>query len=66
LRPIYCQCRGKTSKFVAQQAVHSHGGIGMTEELAVGHYFRRLTAFGNLYGYRRHHVRRFAELGMAN
>ena len=57
---------GKTSKFVAQQAVQIHGGIGMTEELAVGHYFRRLTAFGNLYGDRRHHVRRFAELGMAS
>lgn len=57
---------GKASRFVAQQAVQIHGGIGMTEELDVGHYFRRLTAFGNLYGDRRHHVRRFAELAMAD
>jgi alkylation response protein AidB-like acyl-CoA dehydrogenase len=57
---------GKASKFVAQQAVQIHGGIGMTEELDVGHYFRRLTAFGNLYGDRRHHVRRFAELAAAD
>lgn len=57
---------GKASKFVAQQAVQIHGGIGMTEELDVGHYFRRLTTFGNLYGDRRHHVRRFAELAVAD
>ncbi len=52
----------KASKFVAQQAVQLHGGIGVTEELDVGHYFRRLTAFGNLFGDRLHHLRRFAAL----
>lgn len=57
---------GKTSRFIAQQAVQIHGGIGMTEELDVGHYFRRLTAFGNLYGDRAHHLRRFAGLPAAN
>ncbi len=52
----------KSSKFVAQQAVQLHGGIGVTEELDVGHYFRRLTAFGNLFGDRLHHLRRFAAI----
>ena len=52
----------KSSKFVAQQAVQLHGGIGVTEELDVGHYFRRLTAFGNLFGDRDHHLQRFAAL----
>ncbi len=52
----------KASKFVAQQAVQLHGGIGVTEELDIGHYFRRLSAFGNLYGDRLHHLRRFAAL----
>lgn len=52
----------KASKFVAQQAVQLHGGIGVTEELSIGHYFRRLTAFGNLFGDREHHLRRFATL----
>lgn len=52
----------KASKFVAQQAVQLHGGIGVTEELDIGHYFRRLTAFGNLYGGRVHHLRRYAAL----
>ncbi|WP_370305436.1 acyl-CoA dehydrogenase family protein [Sinimarinibacterium flocculans] len=51
---------GQSSKFVAQQSVQLHGGIGVTEELDVGHYFRQLTAFGSLYGSREHHLRRFA------
>ncbi|MGJ8670695.1 MAG: acyl-CoA dehydrogenase family protein [Oceanococcus sp.] len=55
----------KASKFVAQQAVQLHGGIGVTEELDIGHYFRRLTAFGNLLGDRRHHLQRFAEIDKA-
>jgi pimeloyl-CoA dehydrogenase small subunit len=32
---------GQASKFVSQNAIQLHGGIGMTEEYAVGHYFRR-------------------------
>ena len=52
----------KASKFVAQQAVQLHGGIGVTEELDIGHYFRRLTAFGSLFGDRNYHLRRFAAL----
>lgn len=51
---------GKASKFVAQQAVQLHGGIGVTEELDVGHYFRQLTAFGTRFGDRDHHLERFA------
>lgn len=38
----------KTGRFVAQQAVQLHGGIGVTEEHAVGHWFLRLTAIGLL------------------
>ncbi|MBY8964475.1 acyl-CoA dehydrogenase family protein [Algiphilus sp. NNCM1] len=52
---------GQSSKFVAQQAVQLHGGIGVTEELDVGHYFRQLSAFGTLYGSREYHLRRFAD-----
>ncbi len=50
----------QASKFVAQQAVQLHGGIGVTEELDVGHFFRQLTAFGNLYGDRERHLDRVA------
>ena len=35
---------GRAARFVGQQAVQLHGGMGMTEELAIGHYFKRLTA----------------------
>ncbi len=38
----------KATKFVAQQAVQLHGGIGVTEEHAVGHWFLRLTAIALL------------------
>ena len=35
---------GRAARFIGQQAVQLHGGMGMTEELAIGHYFKRLTA----------------------
>lgn len=35
---------GQAGKFVGQQAVQLHGGMGMTDELMVSHYFKRLTA----------------------
>ena len=38
---------GKYAKQVGESAVQIHGGIGMTEELNVGHYFKRLTSAGN-------------------
>lgn len=56
---------GQASKFVAQQAVQLHGGIGVTEELDVGHFFRQLTTFGTLYGDRERHLDRVAGLPRA-
>ena len=41
---------GKASRFVGRQAVQIHGGTGMTDELNVGHYFKRLTMLDALYG----------------
>ncbi|MDY6947351.1 MAG: acyl-CoA dehydrogenase family protein [Pseudomonadota bacterium] len=35
---------GQAGRFVGQQAVQLHGGMGMTDELMVSHYFKRLTA----------------------
>ena len=55
----------QASKLVAQQAVQLHGGIGVTEELDVGHFFRQLTAFGTLYGDRERHLDRVAGLPRA-
>ncbi|WP_460359108.1 acyl-CoA dehydrogenase family protein [Mycobacterium sp. ZZG] len=53
---------GRAARFVGQQAVQLHGGMGMTEELAIGHYFKRLTAVQFEFGSTDHHVARYAEL----
>jgi alkylation response protein AidB-like acyl-CoA dehydrogenase len=53
---------GRAARFVGQNAVQLHGGMGMTEELAIGHYFKRLTALQYEFGSTDHHVRRYAQL----
>ena len=52
---------GQASPFVAQNAVQLHGGIGMTEEYAVGHYFRRVMVIEHTFGDTAHHLSRLAE-----
>jgi alkylation response protein AidB-like acyl-CoA dehydrogenase len=41
---------GQSMRFVGQQAVQLHGGIGMTDEYIVSHYFRKLTQLEFAYG----------------
>lgn len=53
---------GRAARFIGQQAVQLHGGMGMTEELAIGHYFKRLTAIQYESGSTDHHITRYAEL----
>jgi alkylation response protein AidB-like acyl-CoA dehydrogenase len=53
---------GRAGRFVGQQAIQLHGGMGMTDELAVGHYFKRLTAIDILFGDSAHQRRQFADL----
>ncbi|GAB2993699.1 acyl-CoA dehydrogenase family protein [Mycobacterium bourgelatii] len=53
---------GRAARFIGQQAVQLHGGMGMTEELAIGHYFKRLTAIQYEFGTTDHHIARYAEL----
>ncbi|WP_134325058.1 acyl-CoA dehydrogenase family protein [Cumulibacter soli] len=50
----------RAARYVGQQAVQLHGGMGMTEELAVGHYFKRLTAIESEFGTDEHHLIRYA------
>jgi pimeloyl-CoA dehydrogenase small subunit len=52
---------GQASRFVAQNAVQLHGGIGMTEEYAVGHYFRRCMVIEHLFGDPAHHLSQLAQ-----
>ncbi|PQM45824.1 Caffeyl-CoA reductase-Etf complex subunit CarC [Mycobacterium talmoniae] len=53
---------GRAARFIGQNAVQLHGGMGMTEELAIGHYFKRLTALQYEFGSTDYHLARFAEL----
>jgi len=53
---------GRNSRFVAQNAIQTHGAIGTTEELALGAYAKRLMAFEMLYGSTREHLRRYGAL----
>lgn len=51
---------GQSGRFVGQQAVQLHGGMGMTDELSVGHYFKRLTMIDILFGNVDHHLKQFS------
>jgi hypothetical protein len=51
---------GYTAKFIAEQAVQLHGGMGMTDELNVGHYFKRITAINVQFGDPSYHLTRYA------
>ncbi|MEZ0049013.1 alkylation response protein AidB-like acyl-CoA dehydrogenase [Mycobacterium sp. MAA66] len=53
---------GRAARFIGQNAVQLHGGMGMTEELAIGHYFKRLTAVQYEYGSTDYHVTRYTKL----
>jgi pimeloyl-CoA dehydrogenase small subunit len=54
---------GKSLKFVGEQSIQLHGGIGMTMEAKIGHYFKRLTMIENTFGDSDYHLRRVTEAG---
>jgi alkylation response protein AidB-like acyl-CoA dehydrogenase len=56
---------GYAGKFIADQAVQLHGGMGMTDELNVGHYFKRISSINIQFGDPAYHVLRFAQLDAA-
>jgi alkylation response protein AidB-like acyl-CoA dehydrogenase len=56
---------GRAARMIGQNAVQLHGGMGMTRELAVGHYFTRLTAIEYEFGPADHHLARYAALASA-
>ncbi|MBS0559613.1 MAG: acyl-CoA dehydrogenase family protein [Proteobacteria bacterium] len=53
---------GQAGRFVSQQAIQLHGGIGMTEEYAIGHFFRRVMVIEHSFGDTAHHLNRLAAL----
>lgn len=53
---------GRAMRKVGQEAVQIHGGIGVTDELDVGHFFKRVTTIENLFGNTDYHTLRYAGL----
>jgi len=49
----------KLARHVAQEAIQLHGGMGMTDELSVGHYAKRLTMIGRSFGDGNFHMARY-------
>jgi alkylation response protein AidB-like acyl-CoA dehydrogenase len=53
---------GQAARFVGQQAIQLHGGMGMTDELMVSHHFKRLTAIDLIFGDADFHTQKFIAL----
>ena len=53
---------GRHGRFIGQTAIQLHGGMGMTEEMAVAHYFKRLTMIDVMLGDEAYHLNRYASL----
>jgi pimeloyl-CoA dehydrogenase small subunit len=54
---------GRSGRFIAHQSIQLHGGVGMTAEFKVGHYFKRVTMIDSVFGDADHHLARLAEAG---
>jgi alkylation response protein AidB-like acyl-CoA dehydrogenase len=53
---------GRSGRQIAQAAIQNHGGMGMTEELAISHYFKRLTMIDLMLGNVDYHLERYRQL----
>jgi alkylation response protein AidB-like acyl-CoA dehydrogenase len=50
----------RSARFVGGQAIQLHGGMGMTDELVIGHYYKRLTLCESLFGDAEWYLKRLA------
>ncbi|MFT4826478.1 MAG: alkylation response protein AidB-like acyl-CoA dehydrogenase [Halioglobus sp.] len=55
----------EAGKFISQESIQLHGGIGMTDELVIGHHFKRLMVLSMLYGDEDYYLQRYIELSRA-
>jgi alkylation response protein AidB-like acyl-CoA dehydrogenase len=55
---------GQAGRFIGQQAIQLHGGVGMTDDLVIGHAFKRLMALDARLGNADHHLQRVAALAV--
>ncbi|MGE0045018.1 MAG: acyl-CoA dehydrogenase family protein [Hyphomonadaceae bacterium] len=56
---------GRAGRFCGQAAVQIHGGMGVTDEMRVGHYFKRVTIIDSQFGNVDHHLKRYGDISMA-
>jgi len=52
---------GYAARFIAEQAIQLHGGMGMSDELSVGHYFKRIASINVQFGDPTYHLMRYAQ-----
>jgi alkylation response protein AidB-like acyl-CoA dehydrogenase len=57
---------GKAIKFIGENAIQLHGGMGMVDEYMVSHYFKRATMLGILFGNEDYHMKRYSEITQAD
>jgi alkylation response protein AidB-like acyl-CoA dehydrogenase len=53
----------ESARFVCEQSIQLHGGMGMTDDLAIGHYYKRVLLLGSLFGDADWHLARLASMG---
>ncbi|MEP7032228.1 MAG: acyl-CoA dehydrogenase family protein [Pseudolabrys sp.] len=54
---------GRSGRLIGQHAIQIHGGIGMTMEASIGHYFKRVTMIDTMFGDADYHLGLLAESG---
>jgi alkylation response protein AidB-like acyl-CoA dehydrogenase len=53
---------GQSGRFIGQSAIQLHGGMGMTDEMHISHYFKRLSMIDTLFGDHAYHLKRYPAL----
>ena len=53
---------GLSGKHIVEESIQLHGGMGVTDEMHIGHYFKRLTTIRTLYGNSDYHLSNYASL----
>jgi hypothetical protein len=53
---------GKAGKYIGQQAVQLHGGMGVSNEMSIGHYLKRFTVIDSMFGNTQHHINKYSSL----
>ncbi len=53
---------GQSGKFIGENSIQLHGGMGMTDEMQIGHYFKRLAMIDVMFGDHNYHLKRYVTL----